>query len=101
MKAAVAEAQDLVDERAQVTGSFIADWRKLSQATANYANLLDQAFLQGTKAGCPDVERGVQARTAPEVLVACNRNFDRARANVEDKLKELDELAGGEGAAAE
>jgi hypothetical protein len=101
MKAVVAEAQDLVDERAQVTGSFIADWRKLSQATANYANLLDQAFLQGNKAVCPDVERGVQARTAPEVLVACNRNFDRARANVEDKLKELDELAGGEGAAAE
>lgn len=101
LKAVVAEAQDLVDQRAQVTGSFIADWRKLSQATGNYANVLDQAFLQGNKAACADVDRGVQARTAQEVLVACNRNFDRARNSVEDKLKELDQLAGGEGAPGE
>ncbi len=101
MKAVVAEAQDLVEERAQVTNSFIADWRKLSQATANYANLLDQAFLQGNKAVCADIDRGIQARTAAEVLVACNRNFDRARGNLEDKLKDVAELAGGEGAAAE
>ncbi len=101
MKAVVAEAQDLVEERAQVTNSFIADWRKLSQATANYANLLDQAFLQGNKAVCADIDRGIQARTAAEVLVSCNRNFDRARGNLEDKLKDVAELAGGEGAAAE
>ena len=101
IKAAVAEAQDLVDQRAQVTTSFIADWRRLSQAAGNYANVLDQAFLQGNKAACADVDRGVQARTPPEVLVACNRNFDRARNAVEDKLKDLDPLAGGEGAPAE
>jgi hypothetical protein len=101
MKAAVSEAQDLIEQRTQVTSSFIADWRKLSQATGNYANVLDQAFLQGNKAVCPDVDRGVQARTPAEVLAACNRNFDRARAAEQDKLKELDELAGGEGAPAE
>lgn len=101
MKAAVSEAQDLIEQRTQVTSSFTADWRKLSQATGNYANILDQAFLQGNKAVCPDVDRGVQARTPAEVLAACNRNFDRARAAEQDKLKELDELAGGEGAPAE
>jgi hypothetical protein len=101
MKAAVSDAQDLIEQRTQVTSSFTADWRKLSQATGNYANILDQAFLQGNKAVCPDVDRGVQARTPAEVLAACNRNFDRARAAEQDKLKELDELAGGEGAPAE
>jgi hypothetical protein len=101
LKALVTEAQDLVDQRAQVTGSFVADWRKLSQAEGNYANVLDQAFLQGNKAACADVERGVQARTPQEVLVSCNRNFDRARGAVEDKLKELDQLAGGEAVQAE
>jgi hypothetical protein len=101
LKAQVAEAQDLVDQRSQVTGSFIADWRKLSQATGNYANVLDQAFLQGNAGACADVERGVQARTPQEVLVACNRNFDRARATLEDKLKELDQLAASEGAPGE
>jgi hypothetical protein len=35
------------------------------------------------------------------VLVACNRNFDRARAAEQEKLRELDEMAGGEGAPAE
>src|SRR5207248_5094718 len=94
MKASVSEAQELIEQRTQVTSSFIADWRKLSQATGNYANVLDQAFLQGNKAVCPEVDRGIQARTPAEVLVACNRNFDRARAAEQDKLKELDELAG-------
>ncbi|HTO98751.1 MAG TPA: FHA domain-containing protein [Myxococcales bacterium] len=101
MKAAVSEAQDLIEQRTQVTTSFISDWRKLSTATGNYANLLDQAFLQGNKAVCPEVERGVQAKTPAEVLVNCNRNFDRARGAEQDKLKELDELAGGEGARSE
>ena len=101
LKSVVAEAQDLVDQRAQVTSAFTADWRKLSQATANFANVLDQAFLQGNKAACADVDKGVQARSPQDVLVACNRNFDRARKAEEDKLKELDQLAGGEGAPAE
>lgn len=95
MKNRVAEAQDLVEQRAQVTNTFIADWKKLGQATNQYANELDQAFLQGNKAVCPAVDRGVQAKTAPEVLVSCNKNFDKAKNAVEEKLKDLDDLAGG------
>ena len=95
MKARVAEAQDLVDQRSQVTNTFIADWKKLSQATNQYANALDQAFLQGNKGVCGDVDRGVATKTAPEVLVACNKNFDKAKNAVEEKLKELDDIAGG------
>ena len=100
MKAKVAEAQDLVEQRAQVTNAFIADWKKLSQATNNYANLLDQAFLQGNKAVYAEVDRGVQAKSPTDVLIACNRNFDRAKGGVEDKLREVEEMAGG-GAPAE
>src|SRR5205814_4390003 len=50
IKSRVAEAQDLVDQRTQVTTAFIADWKKLSQATNNYATQPDQAFGQGHKA---------------------------------------------------
>ena len=95
MKSRVAEAQDLVEQRAQVTNTFIADWKKLGQATNAYANSLDQAFLQGNKAVCPAIEKGVQAKTAPEVLVSCNKNFDKAKNAVEEKLKDLDDVAGG------
>jgi FHA domain len=95
MKTKAAEVQDLVAQRSQVTNAFIADWKKLSQATSTYANQLDQAFLQGNKAAFPDVERGVQAKSPTEVLVGCNRGFDRAKGAVEDKARELDELAGG------
>jgi hypothetical protein len=95
IKSRVAEAQDLVDQRSQVTNSFIAEWKKLGAATSTYANQLDQAFLQGNKGVYPMVDRGVQAKTPPEVLVSCNKNFDRAKNSVEEKLKELDELAAG------
>jgi hypothetical protein len=95
MKSKVAEAQDLVAQRGQVTSSFTGDWQKLSQAANNYANALDQAFLQNNKAAYADVDRGVQAKSPTEVLVTCNRNFDRAKVAVEDKLRELDEMAGG------
>ena len=95
MKNRVAEAQDLVEQRSQVTNTFIADWKKLGQATNGYATALDQAFLQGNKAVCPAVDKGVQAKTAGEVLVSCNKNFDKAKNAVEEKLKELDEVAGG------
>jgi hypothetical protein len=97
LKARVADAQDLVEQRSQVTSTFVSDWRKLSQATNTYANQLDQAFLQGNKGVCADVDKGVAAKSAQEVLVSCNRNFDRARNTLEDKLKEIDEVAGGEG----
>ena len=95
IKAAVAEAQDVVEQRTQVTNTYIADWKKLSQATTAYASALDQVFLQGNKGACPAVDRGVQAKTAQEVQVACNKNFDKAKNAVEDKLKELDDVAGG------
>jgi FHA domain len=95
MRSKVAEAQELVEQRTQVTNTFVADWKKLSQATANYANVVDQAFVQGNKALYSEVDRGVAAKTAQEVLFNCNRNFDRAKNGVEDKLKELDEVAGG------
>jgi hypothetical protein len=99
MRNKVAEAQELIEQRTQVTNAFITDWKKLSQATGNYANVLDQALVQGNKALYGEVDRGVQARTAQEVLVNCNRNFDRAKSAEQEKLKELEELAGG--AAAE
>jgi FHA domain len=100
LKSKVAEAQDLVDQRSQVTTGFISDWKKLSQATGNYANALDQAFIQGNKGACGDVDKGVQAKTAPEVLVGCNKNFDKAKNAVEEKLKDLDDLTGGAGGEA-
>ena len=95
LKSRVAEAQDLVEQRAQVTNTFIADWKKLGLATNTYATALDQAFLQGNKGVCATVDKGVQAKTAPEVLVSCNKNFDRAKNALEEKLKELDEVASG------
>ena len=95
LRSKVAEALDLVEQRSQVTTTFINDWKKLGQATNTYAGELDQAFLQGNKGACAQVDRGVQAKTAGEVLVGCNRGFDRAKNAVEEKLKELDEVAGG------
>jgi len=101
LKAKVAEAQELVDARAAVTQSFIADWKKLGQATSTYASQLDQALLQNNKAVCGMVDKGVSARSAAEILGSCNKGFDKAKNTLEDKLKELDEMAGGGEAAAE
>jgi hypothetical protein len=95
LKSKVADAQDAVEQRSQVTNTFMSDWRKLTQSTNQYANQLDQAFLQGNKGACGEVEKGVSAKSAPEVLQSCNKNFDRAKNGVEEKLKELDEIAGG------
>jgi hypothetical protein len=95
IKAVVAEAQDVVEQRTQVTNTYIADWKKLSQATTAYAGALDQAFLQGNKSACAAVDKGVQAKTAQDVQVACNKSFDKAKNAVEEKLKELDDVAGG------
>jgi hypothetical protein len=95
IKADVGEAQDLVEQRSQVTNTYIADWKKLSQATTAYAGALDQAYLQGNKSACAAVDKGVVAKTAQEVQVACNKNFDKAKNAVEEKLKDLDDIAGG------
>ncbi|HEY4770022.1 MAG TPA: FHA domain-containing protein [Myxococcales bacterium] len=94
IKNKVAEAQDLIDQRTQVTGAFVADWKKLSQATNNYANQLDQAFLQGNKSASADVDRGVQAKSPVEVLADCNKKFAQRANASEDKLRELDEMVG-------
>ncbi len=95
MKARVAEAQELIDARTQVTSTFISDWRKLAQATAGYAAQADQALLGGNKALLPQLEKGVQGKGPSEILVSCNRSLGKANGAVEDKLRELDELTGG------
>src|SRR5207237_10658002 len=97
----VAEAQDLVDQRAQVTNTFIANWKRLSQATGQFANELDQAFLQGNKGACASVDRGITVKSAPEILVACNKDFDKVKNAGEEKFKELNEIAEGGEAPAE
>jgi hypothetical protein len=94
LKARLAEAQELIDQRTQVTNAFISDWRKLAQATAAHADVAEQALVQGNKAACAAAQRGVQAKSPSEALISCNRSFDRARAAEEEKLKELEELAG-------
>jgi hypothetical protein len=101
MKDRLAELQDLVEQRNQVTSTFIADWKKLGQATNTYATQLDQAFLQNNKGVCPLVDKGVQAKTASEVLVGCRKTFEKTKNAVEEKLKELGDLAGGGEAPAE
>ena len=96
LKLRVAEAQELIDQRSQVTSAFASDWKKLSGAASTYANEVEQAFVFGNRSSCPAVERGVNAKSPSDVLISCNKGFDRARNAVEDSLKELDELTGGE-----
>jgi len=96
LKLRVAEAQELIDQRSQVSSAFASDWKKLSSAATAYANDVEQAFVFGNKSSCPAVERGVNARAPSDVLISCNKGFDRARNAVEDSLKELDELTAGE-----
>src|SRR3954469_7894066 len=96
LKLRVAEVQELIDQRSQVTSAFASDWKKLSGAASAYANEVEQAFVFGNKSSCPAVERGVSARSPSDVLISCNKGFDRARNTVEDSLKDLDGLTGGE-----
>src|SRR5438067_175163 len=98
LKMRLAEAQELIDQRSQVTSAFASDWKKLSGAASTYANEVEQAFVFGNKSSCPGVERGVSARSPSDVLISCNKGFDRAKNAVEDSLKELDEMTGGEAA---
>jgi hypothetical protein len=94
LRAKIAEAQDLIDQRTQVTNVFISDWKKLAQATSAYADAAEQALVQGNRSACAALERGVQAKSPSDVLLSCNRNFDKARAAEDEKLKEVEELAG-------
>jgi hypothetical protein len=101
LKAKVAEAQEAIEARSQVTHSFISDWKKLQGATSSFAAQADAVLEQGNKALCPNLERGVQAKGATEILASCNKGFEKAKVGVEDKLKDLDELAGGGDASAQ
>jgi len=96
LKMRLAEAQELIDQRSQVTSAFASDWKKLSGAASAYAIEVEQAFVFGNKSSCAAVERGVNARSPSDVLISCNKGFDRARNAVEDSLKELDGLTSGE-----
>jgi hypothetical protein len=95
LRAKAAEAQELIESRSQVTNAFIANWKKLSQSTGTFAAQADQALLQGNKRLLPQVEKGVPGKTAGEVMVACNRDLAKASSTLEEKLKELEEAAGG------
>ena len=99
LKAKVGEAQEAIEARSAVTSAFISDWKKLSQATSVFAGQADQALLQGNRGLLPQLERGVPGKSPQDVLVSCSRNFDKAKGAVEDKLKELEEAAGGDASA--
>ena len=96
LKAKVGETQELMEARSQVTSGFISNWKKLSQATAAFAGQAEQALLQGNKALLPQLERGVPGKTPSEILVGCNRDLGKANGALEEKLKELEDAAGGD-----
>jgi hypothetical protein len=95
LKAKAAEAQELIDSRNQVTNTFIANWKKLSQSTGTFAGQVDQALVQGNKRLVAQVEKGVPGKTPAEILIACNKDLAKANAALEEKLKELEDAAGG------
>jgi len=94
LKAKAGDAQESIQARAQVTNTFIASWKKLSQATGAFAAQVEQALVEGNKALVPQLEKGVPGKTPAEVLVACNKDLARANAAVEEKLKDLEDAAG-------
>jgi pSer/pThr/pTyr-binding forkhead associated (FHA) protein len=95
LKGKASEAQELIDSRNQVTNGFIANWKKLSQSTATFAGQLDQALLQGNKRLLSTLDKGVPGKTPAEIMVACNRDVAKTNAAVEEKLKDLEDAAGG------
>jgi len=95
LKGKLTEASELIEARHQVTTTFIGDWKKLSAATSQFAVQADAAFNQGNKAMCAQVDKGVQAKTPVDIISSCKKNYDKAVATVEDKLKELDDIAAG------
>jgi len=96
LKGRVLEALDtVVDQRAQVTSSFISDWKRLGQATTDYASSLERAFVHGDKAACAEVDKGIAAPAPREIIEACKGRRTAARAAVDEKLKDLDALSAG------
>jgi hypothetical protein len=91
LKGRVLEALDtVVDQRAQVTGSFISDWRRLAQATDGYGISIEEAFVHGKDAACARVDAGIVASTPREIVAACNTRMQAARTVTDEKLKDLD-----------
>jgi FHA domain len=95
LKAKAGEAQELIESRSQVTNAFITSWKKLSQSTGMFAGQVDQALLQGNKRLVPQLEKGVPGRNPGEIMVACTKDLTKANAALEEKLKDLEEAAGG------
>jgi hypothetical protein len=94
LKAKANDAQEAIEARTQVTNTFIANWKKLSQATGAFAAQAEQALTQGNEALLPQLEKGVPGKTPAEVLVACNKDLAKANGAVEEKLKDLEEATG-------
>jgi hypothetical protein len=94
LKAKATDAQEAIEARAQVTNTFIANWKKLSQATGGFAAQAEQALVQGNKTLLPQLEKGVPGKTPAEVLVACNKDLASANTAIEEKLKDLEQAAG-------
>jgi FHA domain len=99
LRTKVTEAQELIEGRSQVTSGFISNWKKLSQATAAFATQADQGLLQGNRALVAQLEKGVPGKTPSEILIGCNRDLGKTNAAIEEKLKELEDVAGGGDAA--
>jgi hypothetical protein len=94
LKPKATDAQEAIEARTQVTNTFIANWKKLSQATGAFAAQAEQALVQGNKALLPQVEKGVPGKTPAEVLVSCNKDLASANTAIEEKLKDLEESTG-------
>lgn len=99
IKAKMTEAQEAVEERQKVTTTFTNDWRKLSKETGEYAKTVE-LVAGGQKALCPQLERGV-SKSGGEIMVACKKSFDKAKAGVDEKLTDLESLIGPGEAKAE
>jgi hypothetical protein len=96
LKGKVLEALDtVIDQRAQVTGSFISDWKRLSQATGSYAGAVERALVRGDKSACAEVEKGIAGDPPQKVVDACASRRNAARAAVDEKLKDLDAISAG------
>jgi hypothetical protein len=86
--------QAVVLKRDEVTAAYIADWRKLSDATSTYAKRVDATLLQGSKAACEDLRKGVAAKGPAEILVTCHKRFEQARTAVAEKLRDFEQAVG-------
>lgn len=94
LKARLEEAKEVIETRHAVTNGFVGDWKKLSSATNQFAVQADAVFNQGNKALCPQVDKGIQAKSTTDIMTGCTKGYDKAKGAVEDKLKEIEEATG-------